>query len=321
MMERLFPPQRAETGQTMELWYLAPVAGLCLAAGYLVLLRPRRRGGPHPVIRALLDCALDQRSVMLVEFTDHDLVSGRFFGPCVEFDEKTVLIDVSLHKELPEWIGETVLVSFKIDNKGTSSYYQFASRLLNLPRRIGGFGMLLETPAEIIPNQKRSFVRVSPPKEATFGVGIWSLQLKQERPSDLASLGVAQISYRQDRLEQLALLNVSAAGLALKLQRPQENRPSIDPRPGDRLLCLLILRAQAGEQTLPFWLDCTVMNRGEKEGSRHIVVGLRFEAWAVPHQGKELVDWFAVGEGGAVGPLAAWVLRQQLAQLGQKRAS
>ena len=318
MMKRLFPPQLAETGQTMELWYLAPVAGLCLVGGYFILLRPRRRCGLHPVIRELLEYALDQRSVMLVEFTAHDMVGGRFFGPCVEFDESTVLIDVSLYKELPEWIGETVLVSFKIDNKGASSYYQFASRLLELPRRIGAFGMLLETPAEIIPNQKRSFVRLSPPKKVTFGVGIWPLQLSQERPSDPASLGAAQISYRQDRLEQLALLNVSAAGLGLKLQRPQENRPSIDPRPGDRLLCLLILRSQVGEQTLPFWLDCTVMNRGEKEGARHIVVGLRFDAWAVPHQGRALVNWFTAGEGGAVGPLAAWILRQQLAQLGQK---
>jgi hypothetical protein len=302
----------------MEFWYLVPVAGLCLAGGCIFLLRFRRRGGLHPVVGQLLEQAMDQRSVMLVEFTDHDMASGRFFGPCAEFDEKTVLIDVSLHKELSEWLHEAVLVRFKIDNKGASSYYQFASRLRGLPRRIGGFGMLLDTPAEIVPNQKRSFVRVAPAQEVTFGVGIWPLKPEQGHPDDPVSLGVAQVSYRHDHPEQLSLLNVSAAGLCLKLKRPQEDQPLIDPQPGDRLLCLLMLRAQTEEQTLPFWLDCTVMNRGAKEEKSHIVVGLHFNAWAVPQRGKDGVNWFAVGEGGAVGPLAAWDLRQQLAQLGQK---
>jgi hypothetical protein len=306
-------------GLTMDLLYFAPVAGLCLLGGCIFLLRQRRRVGLHPVVRELLEQAADQRSVMLVEFAGHELAGGRFFGPCVEFDEYTVLIDVSLHKELSEWIGETVLVSFKIDHKRTSSYYQFASRLRELPRRFGGFGMLLDTPAHITPNQRRNFVRVSPLKEVTFGVGIWPLKPAQARPSDPASLGAAQLSYRKDHPEYLSLLNVSAAGLGLQLRRLRKDQPLLDPQPGDRLLCLLMLRSQEGERTLPFWLDCTVMTRGERGDEPHTVVGLQFNAWAVPNQGRDAVNWFAVGEEGAVGPLGAWVLHQQLAQLTQKK--
>ena len=304
----------------MEFLYFAPVAALCLLGGAIFLLRSRKRGGLHLVVRDLLEQAMDQRSAMLVEFTAHDLTSGRFCGPCVNFDENSVLIDVSLHKELAEWIGEAVLVSFRIDNKGASSYYQFTSRLRSLPRSVGGFGMLLDAPAEIIPNQKRSFVRIAPVKEDTFGVGVWLLDPMKGHPGDPASLGAAQVSYRHDRPEHLSLLNVSAAGLCLKMKRPQDDLPLIDPQIGDRLLCLLMLRSQDGAQTLPFWLDCVVVNRREMEDAPDNILGLHFNAWAVPHQGNGAINWFAVGEGGAVGPLATWILRQQLAQLGQKRS-
>jgi len=303
----------------MEYLHLALLAGLCLLGGCFFLLRFRRRGGLHPAVRDLLGQAVLQRSVMLVELADHGAANGRFFGPCAEFDEKTMLIDLSLRKEISEGMHEAVLVSFKIDNKGASSYYQFTSHLRGLLRRVGGFGILLDTPAAIIPNQKRSFVRLSSLKEATFGVGIWQLDPDRGHPDDPASMGAAQLVYRHDHLEHMSLLNVSAGGLCLELKRPQENRPSIDPQPGDRLLCLLVLRAQEKEQLLSFWLDCTVMNRGtEEDGS--LAVGLHFNAWAIPQRSKGAVDWFAVGEGGAVGPLAAWVLRQQLAQLGRKKA-
>ncbi|MDR0239762.1 MAG: hypothetical protein LBI88_05980 [Deltaproteobacteria bacterium] len=301
----------------MELFYLVPVAGLCLLGGYLFLLRSRNRGDLHPVMQNLLDQAVDQRSVMSVEFLDQELAGGRFSGPCVKFDAQTVLVDVSLNKEVDEWIGETVLVGFRLDNKGTSSYYQFVSQLRELPRCTGGFGMLLDTPAEIVPSQKRSFIRLTPSREAIFGIGIWPLKVTQLRPDDPASLGVARICYRQDREDQLSLLNVSAAGLCLELKCSQEN--ALVQQPGDRLLCLLILRPQEGKHTLPLWLDCTVVRCDAKEDEPHSIVRLRFTAWAAPRRGKGEVEWFTVGQEGSVGPLGAWVLRQQLSQLARKK--
>jgi hypothetical protein len=77
-----------------------------------------------------------------------------------------------------------------------------------------------------------------------------------------------------------------------------------------------MLRSQEGEQALPFWLDCTVMNRSEREEGAHITLGLHFNAWAVSHRNRQELAWFNVGEEGAVGPLGAWVLQQQLVQSG-----
>jgi len=297
----------------MDFLYLAPIAGCCILCGYF-LVYSRKRSALHPVVRELLNQAVDQRSVMQVEFSGRDRVEERFFGPRVKFDEHTSLIDLALRGECAEWAGETVSVNFTITHRGINSYYQYVSRVRGLSRLADGFAILLDTPAEILPNQKRSFVRVAPSSEATFGVGIWVLNPTQERPSDPASLGVAQIRYRQDHARQMSLLNVSATGLCLQLLRTQEDAPAIDLQPGNRVLCLLMLRSQKDGQTLPFWLDCTVANRAERKNEPYSVIGLNFNAWAVPHQGKGMVDWFAVGDNGAVGPLGAWVLRQQLAQ-------
>ena len=195
----------------------------------LSLLPSRKRSGLHPAVRGLLEQAVDQRSVMQVVFTDPELAAGRFTGPCAEFDEKTVLVDVALHKNLSEWIGEAVQVSFKIDSRRLSSYYQFASHVRALSRFGTGFGMVLATPEEILSNQKRSFVRISPSKEVIFGVGIWELKPTQARLRDPSSLGAAPVSYRQDHQRELMLLNLSAGGLCLKAQRPQEEQPSMDP--------------------------------------------------------------------------------------------
>ncbi len=305
---------------------LITAPALCLAAVifYFFLRRPVKNDDLHPVIRDLLERAMDQRCIMLVEFNAPELSAGRFFGPCAEFNRQRVLIDASLNNEMPEWIGELVLISFKLETKGASSYYQFPSRLRAMPRRPGGFGLLVDTPEEILPNQKRNFVRLSPPKEATFGLGVWLLKPDMVRPNDPSVLGKALLSYRQGKSEQLSLLNISAGGLRLKIPSAACGEIT-DALPGERLLCLLMLRSAEGEQTLPFWLDCTIMNRMEPtplpEEEATVILGLRFDAWAVPVQGKGVVNWFAVGEGGAVGPLASWVLRQQMAQFAQKRNS
>ena len=286
----------------------------------LSLLRSSRSGGLHPVVRELLEQAMDQRSVMTVAFTHPEMAVGSFAGACAEFDEHTMLVDVALRHDYSAWTGEAVQVQFKLDNKGSSSYYQFASRLRGLHRGSGGFGILLDVPVEIVSSQKRSFVRIAPRQEAVFGVGVWQLQPGQACPDIPTSLGVAQASYRQDRQAQLALLNLSAAGLCLKLRHPQEGQPSLDPRIGDRLLCLLMLGSWEAEQTLSFWLDCTVVNRGDRESEPYSVVGLHFEAWAVPSKDRGAVSWFPVHQGGAIGTLASWVLRQQFMQAPSARA-
>jgi len=79
-----------------------------------------------------------------------------------------------------------------------------------------------------------------------------------------------------------------------------------------------MVRSQTTDRPLPFWLDCTVANRREEQDGQHSIVGLNFSAWAVQHRGKKM-DWFAV-DGGAVGALGYWVLRQQITQFGHLNA-
>jgi len=289
--------------------------------GLLALLSSRKRADLSPVVRDLLEQAILQRSTMQVEFTDAELTSGRFAGPCVKFDEKTVFVDVALHKHLSELIGEEVRVSFKTHTKRTSSYYQFTSQVHSLPRCGAAYGITLAIPEEIRSNQKRSFVRITPRKEAVYGIGVWEMQPARTHRNDPDALGAAQVSFRQDHQKELALLNVSAGGLSLKVQRPPEDQPAMDPQPGDRLLCLLMLAAPEGEPALSLWLESTVVNRRELENDPCAVVGLRFDAWAAPAQDKGgVAAWFGLGEDGAISALATWIVRHQLQQLPQSKA-
>jgi hypothetical protein len=282
-----------------------------LYVGVLLFSRRRRKGvlRPNPVVRGLLESAVARRSIVRVELASSDGDGALFSGPCGSVGSRLLRVDVSLRRPLPDCLGMAVEATFALTSKGTRSYYRFTSRVRGMPRRRGGTALLLDCPEEIIPNQKRSFVRLAPPRETVFGMGIWPLAAGSPRPPDPSAFGAAVFSYRQDKEGRLSLVNISAGGLSARIPETGDGAPDI--RPHNRLLCLLLLRALEKGQLLPIWLDCSVV-RSESEQSV-VNLGLRFDAWAMPNRGRDGVDWFPVGVDGAVGPLASWVLRRQMA--------
>ena len=288
----------------------------------LSLLRFKKPAGMHSVVRSLLEHAMEQRSLMKVEFTDRELTDRSYSGPCMEFTEDTMLVGIGLCDAIHSWTGDPVLVSFKIDSRGASSYYQFASHLRGMVPSIGGFGLLLDAPTEIVSNQKRGCVRITPRPEVVLGVGLWRLNPKKARPADPTRFGDAELSYRQDHPNQLTLTNISAGGLGLKLRHTVEDQSALDPQLGDRLLCLLMLGSQDGEQTLSLWLDCSVVSCGEKENRTSYNMGLQFDAWAMPApDGEKNVNWFPVSETWPIASLTTWIMHQQLMQMTGYRPS
>jgi hypothetical protein len=296
----------------MTVWVVAALsAAVSLAALYVVARRFFRRKSAlkrNPVVRELLDHAVAQRSVMRVEFVLSDGGGMFFSGPCGSVGSRLLRVDACLKSPLPERLGAVVEVTFALTNRGARSHYRFMSRVRGMPRRRGGVALLLECPEEITHNQKRGFVRLAPPKETIFGVGIWPLAAGAPRPPEPAALGNAAFSYRQDKEGRLSLANISAGGLNVKVSEAGEDASDIRPCP--RLLCLLLLRALEKGQLLPIWLDCSVVR--SESGESAVSLGLRFDAWAVPNRGRDGVEWFPVGGDGAVGPLASWVLRRQM---------
>lgn len=313
------------------LMIIAAAAVLCAAVLYLFRHRSSAKTRLDPVIGGLLNLAADQRSTMLVEFEGPETFGAQLSGPLLAVTAHGLLIDVALRGDSPSrWIGESVQVSFKIEGKGASSYYRFVCRVRDMPSRFGAHALLLDNPEEIRSSQRRRFVRIALTGENTFGMGVWLLRPETPRPAVPSALGHALYSYRRDKTEQLALLNISAGGLRMQIRAPEADEAGA-MRPGARLICLVMLRSDETEgKTLPFWLDCVITHKldpeedaqeaeDEAEGNRRLTFGLSFTAWAVQNRGKGAVDWFTVEEGGAVGPLAAWVLRRQIARYAQLR--
>ena len=299
----------------MDLWpYILPVAILCLVAGFMVWRRRSARpSSMSPVIYDLLSRATEQGSYMSVEFVGHELDEEHFLGPCLGFDHQSLTIDIGQNTDHPEWIGAAVHVNFRLDNKKSTVYHQFVSQVrATTRRRNNNLCLELDTPEEILFNQKRRFVRILPLREAIHGLGVWALENDAPRPQRPSALGKAPLHYRLNQEGPLELMDISAAGLRLGL-RPGEESLASEIQIGTRLLCLLILHPAKGGDPLSFWLDCTVTNILEE--ADRLFFGLSFEAWAMALPSKDFVEWSLAGENGWIGPLGTWVWHQQLAQV------
>ena len=313
-------PDAPETsGDDMDaLWYILPVAGLCSALACFLLHRSGGSARLSSVVRDLLTQAAGQGSMMLVEFSDRDASARPFLGPCAEFGREHIVITVPGAGDLSEWLGKAVTVSFKISGGGAVSYYQFESLIRRCARGNGGCRLFLATPKDIVSAQRRKYVRIPLAEGTLMGLSVWQLGADCPQPRDAASLGKEHLRCQRNELEQLALLNLSAAGLRLQVHLGTEP-PPLDAQLGERLICRLQLRSAKDDQHLPLWLDCTIVNRQE-EHAASVSFGLNFRAWAMSDQDNRTVKWRPVGQDGWVGPLDTWVRQQQLAQLAHRKA-
>ena len=297
------------------LQYLFPAAMLCAAAGFLVWRSHLgRRGAMSPVVRDLLRRATERGAYMTLEFEEQGHDAESLLGPCLDFDQHTVWIDIGRGRNRPEWEGASIHVSFQLNDLKATTYHQFTSLVRGTTRRDGVLCLLLHTPEEIPSGQKRQFVRILPLQDAVLELDAWIYERDAPRPLFKSELGNDELCRHLGREGSLALADISAAGLRLSLRR-KPDAPPLDLDAGARLLCLLTLNPVKKDALLPFWLDCTVMNMLVREKSN--LIGLNFDAWAVVGEepGKEFVEWSPTGENGWISLLGTWVWHQQLAKV------
>lgn len=267
-----------------------------------------------PPVREKLDLAMARRSLMKVRFVDAALSEHEFSGPCMRFNSQTVLLDVSPHPARQEWLDAPVYVNFKESDGDKVSYCQFASRIREMPCQQDKFALLLDAPAEIGSGERRSFFRITPPPDTICALSAWQVEPGAPAPSDPFTLGKTPL--RHDK-GPLSLANISASGLRLNVNGP-EALTMLDNDEETRLICFLLLTQPDNGGSLPFWLDCAVVNRSGEEDAAALHLGVNFRAWAVPDLEKNAIDWKPADEGGVVNPLCGWVWRQQIAQAAQR---
>jgi c-di-GMP-binding flagellar brake protein YcgR len=306
---------------SLELLFI--VLALMSGAGFFAIFLQKRGAGlsnvrqTKRIARGLLLSAIDQRSTMDIELSAEGILSHVLSGPCSSIENDKVAVEaVGLKRGLQAWIGEPVDVSFRLTHKGTSSYYHFTSRVIGMQDDPSSVSVLLALPDQVLPMQKRSFVRITPQSSHLLGIGLWPHDPAQPLPMTYAKLGSAVLSYRPGQVAQCTLLNLSAGGMRMEV--PKDLLPLLPAELTleSQLLCLLLLRSPVSDQSLPFWLACAVVSLTDnpEEDAPDLIIGLKFKAWALSEAGSQDIVWFPTGRSGEVTPLASWVLRHQLEQ-------
>ena len=267
-----------------------------------------------PPVREKLNLAMARRSLMKVRFVDTALSEHEFSGPCMHFNAQTIFLDVPPYPTRREWLDAPVYVNFKESDGDKVSYRQFASRIREMPRQGDRFGLILDAPMEIGSGERRSFFRITPPPDTVCALSAWQMEPGLPAPTDPFTLGKTPLRHGKG---PLSLANISASGLRLNVSGP-EALDMLDNDAESRLICFLLLAQADNSGSLPFWLDCAVVNRSGEEDAAALHLGLNFRAWAVPDLEKNVIGWMPADEGGVVNPLCGWVWRQQIAQATQR---
>jgi c-di-GMP-binding flagellar brake protein YcgR len=295
---------------------LATVLGVGFLVAFLQKRSISRRHAQQRkrIVRELLNSAIDQRSTLELAFTSEDMHGRVLSGPCTSISDDSATVDIGIEHRLESWIGETVDVSFQLPYKDTSAYYHFPSRVIGWRDRPLMISVELALPSQILPMQKRTYMRINPLPGHILGMGLWSLDPTQPLPPHSTSLGCASLSYRPGKLTQCSLLNLSAGGMRIEVPQALLQQFPLSLTLQSQMLCLLLLRSPDSDQPMPFWLACTVVGLIENQEDANVVIGLKFRAWSLSETGNSNIVWFPAGKSGEVSPLASWVLRQQLEQ-------
>lgn len=253
-------------------------------------------------VEDILQEALDSRSVFNVRFEVEDVKDRFMRGPCVAVGSNKLLIDVNINYAVPTWVGLPVRVYFS-SNKGTL-LYEFSTSIARTVPYLGNVALELYFPNTIVPNQRRAFVRFTPPNRFVGNIRLWKGRIVQH----VEGLQPHAVPAHTLDGDALTIDNISAGGIRLAFTRMQYDSALLDT---DQLVLLcLTLRNGDGLEILTLWLVSTVMQCIEEK--RRIMVSLKFERWAPEGDGDSPLSWFPVGREGGVAPLAAWVMRRQL---------
>ncbi len=256
-----------------------------------------------------------ERSPLNLEFTGAELQGRKLQGPCIKLGEHSLFVDVGGAYASPVWAREPVQVFFKTTAKRKASYYQFSSYVIDAQIRRNTFVLQLPVPATLEPGQKRSFVRVEPQKGAVLGLGLWPMSDRLPLPTSIHTMKQATFNFRPGKSEDVRVVNLSAGGMRLSMDKELKPFDTLDLSTGSQVLCLLVLRSNEGEMPLPFWLACTIVSFSEnQEKNSPLFLGLRFTNWALMENGRTDIVWFPIHKDRGVAPLASWVMRHHLEQ-------
>lgn len=234
----------------------------------------------------------------------------------------TMTLEVSGLKSLSNrWVDRAVVVFFRVMIEKDFTYYTFASRIaaINLPWS-GVCQIVLPIPDALENRQKRSFLRLPPPREFFPGAAIWcGDQLpKPDDMADIAKWPRPRLLYIANRMEQFKILDLSAGGVRCCVPGHVAKTLQLHFTTAEHLILMLDLFDPEQNKKLRFWAECRVQNIWIEYATRDVHLGLQFCCWArsriasTPGGHDSGMDWLKLSSSNEVEPIGNWIMRRHL---------
>ncbi len=276
-------------------------------------LEKRLAAGMAEHVEELLNKAIDQRGSFMIEFAKGEFNGRKINGICVRMDGDGVYIDIGREFATQQWLGEPVFTYFQFRSNNRFTYYQFSAKILKIAQVRGVNIIQLTRPSKLENSERRFFLRVTPQKDVMLGLGVWNMPFGSPLVKTPSKMPKARFTYRPGRVEDVKLLDISAAGLRLDITPEALQRAPMELSRGSQLLFLLMLKDLDGERGVAFWLAGRCIACDEVEDTPGMLqVRLKFFNWAINGASNEDINWFPVGKMGEVTPLANWIIRYDL---------
>jgi hypothetical protein len=307
-------------GTEQNMQFMLGIIVLCIAIGlFLGLLswrarRMRRAEGQRrdEVMETLQrvmaqDNRLDMYPVQRAGNANAPTLSGR----CVTCSPDRLQLDCALLGGQRNWPHTAIDVFFHEVADSGVIFYSFTAYIRKAIPTGDRLLVELPLPAYLRRDQKRALFRIAPQQDDLSALALWRMDDEQAELEETNSrdLGAPLCMYRRQKINQAAVLDLSAGGARLRLDADRCRQLPDGFQAGDMFIMLAVFADQPGvSEPRQFWFKCQCRHAGILAGSDDPYIGLQFQAWGMTQKPTDPIVWNDVEELGDVPPLFEWLV-------------
>lgn len=273
----------------------------------------------HPAhIANTLNAARDENEKFEVQF--HSDGEKRRSTTCrmASINEESVTIECSgLNNMQGDWVGKDIDCYFQVRKFGSgSTFFMFTTPITGVRSCTDGTAILtLKAPEKLEQRQKRAALRISPPQQYIMGLAAWSAPegLIPKGKLDIRQWGRPMLTYLPEKSSQIALDNISAGGIKVRIPKAEMKTCGLDFKIGDKLFILLDLWDPDTGQRVRYWVLCRVQNPFIDFVTHDAELGMQFLYTAHPDtDNTSELEWNEDGLENGIESIGNWVMRRHL---------
>jgi len=126
-------------------------------------------------------------------------------------------------------------------------------------------------------------------------------------------LGIPMCTYRPQKVSQVALLDISAGGVRLRLDADRCRQLPDGLRSGDAFIVMIVFADWQGDaEPRQIWFKCECRHTGVHADGNPLI-GLQFHSWSLTEKLTDPIVWTDLEEHEEVPPLFEWLIAQSRA--------